>query len=57
MHLGSSAWRQKIEKQETSCEIIWPCMALRLGALDPLSQNERTLDIEVFCSCFRCDKV
>ena len=57
MRLGSSAWRQKIEKQETSCEIIWPCMALRLGALDLLSQNERTLDIEVFCSCFRCDKV
>ena len=49
MRLGSSAWRQKIEKQGTNCEIIWPCMALRLGALDLLSQKDRTLDFEVFC--------
>lgn len=48
MRLGSSAWRQKIEKQGTSCEIIWPCMALRLGALDLLSQKDRTLDFELW---------
>ena len=34
MHLGSSAWRRKIENREMNCGIIWHSMEWRLGASD-----------------------